>query len=418
MGGARRALPGAPSVSGARAHSHLTAQSSQLPSGNQAAATGDGPIVTPSLSSLLALALAFPLVATAQSVRLDRPAASHPEVFSFVRGVRELRDGRLLVADWIEQRVVVLDFAGGSADDVVTEGGGPDEVRLPSGLVPFRGDSTLLVDQGNTRLLVLAPDGRVARTIAAEAPGRMGTRGVTADGAFLHAIPSWAEGPSALPDDSVRIVRWDPRTDRSTPVAVVQGTRWRKDRSPAMTPRLPMVGFASQDAWMVSPAGEVVIVRASPYRVEVIGVGGRRRIGPALPVTPRPVTAADKLRFVRDFAAGSPVSGRGPGGGMGRAPMPSARELAQQVETAEWATHHPPFDASGVFAAPGGRTWVARPAFPGEPVRYDVFDADGRRVQQVELGARRRVVHVGARGVYVVAETEDGEQTIERFAIP
>lgn len=374
--------------------------------------------MTPSSSSLLALALALPLVATAQPVRLDRPAATHPEVFSFVRGVRELRDGRVLVADWIEQRVAILDIARGSATDVVTEGGGPDEVRLPSGLVPFRGDSTLLVDQGNTRLLVLGPDGRAARTIVADAPGRMGTRGITNDGAFLYAIPSWAAGPAALPDDSVRIVRWDPGTDRSTPVAVVQGTRWRKDRSPAMTPRLPMVAFASQDAWTVSSAGEVVIVRANPYRVEVIGADGRRRTGPSYSAVPRAVTAADKLRFVREFAASSPMSGRGPGGGMGRAPMPSARELAQQVETAEWATHHPPFDASGVFAAPGGRTWVAHPAFPGEPVRYDVFDADGRRLRQVELGARRRVVHVGARGVYVVAETEDGEQTIERYASP
>lgn len=374
--------------------------------------------MTLSPSALLALALALPLVATAQPVRLDRPAATHPEVFSFVRGVRELPDGRVLVADWIEQRVALLDFASGDATDVVTEGGGPQHVRLPSGLVPFRGDSTLLADQGNNRLLVLGPDGRTARTIVADAPGRMGTRGVTADGALVYAIPSWAEGPAALPDDSVRIVRWDPRTDRLTPVAVVQGTRWRKDRSPAMTPRLPMVGFASQDAWVLSPVGELVIVRANPYRVEVIGSGGRRRTGPSYSAAPRPVTAADKLRFVREFAAGSPMSGRGPGGGMGRAPMPSDRELAQQVETAEWASHHPPFDASGVFVAPGGRTWVGHATAPGQPVRYDVFDAEGRRVQQVEIAPRRRVVHVGARGVYVVTESDDGEQTLERYRLP
>ncbi len=369
------------------------------------------------LPAALALAL-LGARAEAQVARLDQPAGTHPESFSFVRGVRELSSGKVLVGDWIEQRVALLDFATGDVSDVVTEGGGPANVRLPSGLVRYRGDSTLLLDQGNNRLIVLAPSGRAVRTIVDETPGRLGPRGVDASGAFFYAVPSWAERAAALPDDSVRIVRWQPGAEATRLIAVVQGTRWRKDRSPAMTPRLPMVGFASQDAWVVSSAGEIVIVRANPYRVEIVGADGQRRAGPAYPVPSRAVTLEDKRRFVREFAAGSPVSGRGPDGGMGRAPMPTAAELAQQVESAEWATYHPPFDASGVFAAPNGRTWVAMPAVPGQPVRYDVFDAAGRRVQQLELRARRRVVHVGAAGVYVVAEAEDGVQSLERYRVP
>lgn len=367
-------------------------------------------------SLLLAFAVAAP--GRAQVLKLDRPEAVLEEPFSFVRGMRELSNGNLLIADWIENRVVLADFAGGTARNVVREGGGPAEVRLPSGLVRHLGDTTLLVDVGNNRVTFLAPDGRVVRSIVTESPGIGGVRGVDARGAFYFAIPSWAEGPNALPDDSVRVVRWMPGSDERAPVTVVQATRWRKDRSPAMQPRIPTVGFASQDAWVVSSLGEITIVRANPYRVDVLGADGRVRSGPALPATGRAVTAADKTRFVREFSAAAAQSGRGENGGMGRAPAASEAEIARQVTTTEYATHHPPFDASGVFAAPAGRTWVKLPSWPAEPVRYDVFGADGRRERQVEFRAGRRVAAVGMHGVYVVAEDEDGVQTVERYRLP
>lgn len=353
----------------------------------------------------------------AQVIRLSEPSGSLPDAFSYVRGMRELSNGRLLVADWIENRVVMVDLESGAATDVVKEGGGPNEVRLPTALVRYRGDSTLLVDYGNNRITVLSPLGRPVRSVVSEEPGPMGVRGVDASGAFYFAIPSWAERPP-LADDSVRVVRWVPGSDVTSPVVVVQSTRWRKDRSPSQEPRIPTVGYASQDAWVVAPSGEIMIVRAQPFRVEVRGADGRVRAGDALPVTTRAVSREDKTRFVREFGAGAAQSGRGENGGMGRAPLPTAAEIARQVETTEWATNHPPFDASAVHVAPNGRLWVGQPAVPGQPVRYDVFDTNGRRVQQVEIRAGRRVAHVGAHGVYVVAEGEDGVQGIERYRLP
>lgn len=357
--------------------------------------------------------------ASGQVVLLDRPDAVIDHPFSLVRGARELASGRLLVADWIENRVAVVDFGAGSVRDVVREGRGPREVRLPTGLVRLRGDSTLLLDEGNNRLIVLAPDGHAVRTIIAEVPGRGGVRGIDPGGAFYHAVPSWSEGPNALPDDSVRIVRWDPASSAEPrTVAVVQGTRYRKDRSPAMQPRLPMVGFASQDAWVVAPTGAIVIVRATPYRVEVYAPGRQPALGPTYPVSPRVVTADDKRRFIAEFAFGSPVSGRGADGGMGRGEAPDAAEIQRMVGTAEWAERHAPFDASRVLAAADGRIWVGAVVRPGERTRYDVFDSDGRRALQVELRPGRRIAHVGTRGVYVVAEDADGVQTIERYRRP
>ncbi len=351
-------------------------------------------------------------------VRLDRPERTLSEPFSFVRGVRELSSGKLLIADWIENRVVLADFGADDCTEVVTEGPGPQEMRLPMGLLRHRGDSTLLIDLGNNRVSVLAPSGRVAYSVLAEAPGVGGVRGTTASGEWYFAIPAWAEGPAALADDSVRIVRWRPGGDDRRRVAVVQGTRWRKDRSPAMQPRIPTVGYAAQDGWAVTPSGALVLVRATPYRLEVIGADGARIAGPPVSVTPRPVTLEDKRRFVREFSAGSAQSGRGPDGGMGRAPLADAAEVARQLETTEWAATHPPFDAGAVLVDTKDRVWVGRSAVPGEPRLYDVFDLSGRRELAVEIRAGRRIAHVGAQGVYVVAEDEDGVQTIERYRVP
>jgi hypothetical protein len=135
-------------------------------------------------------------------------------------------------------------------------------------------------------------------------------------------------------------------------------------------------------------------------------------------VTRRPVTIEDKRRYIREFSAGSAQSGRGPDGGMGRAPLADAAEVARQLETTEWATEHPPFDPGAVLVDRRDRVWVGRPAEPGKPRRYDLFDLSGRRVLEVEVGVGRRVAHVGAQGVYVVAEDSDGVQTIERYRVP
>lgn len=369
--------------------------------------------------TLAAVALVLPRAALAQVVRLDRPDATLAEPFSFIRGARELSDGRLLVIDWIENRLVAADFAANRVRQLMREGPGPQELRLPSGLIRLRGDTTLLWDDGNNRSHILAPDGRSVRTILADVPGRGGIRGMDATGAWLHGVPAWAEGPNALPDDSARIVRWDERSNAEPrTVAVAQGTRYRKDRSPAMQPRLPMVGYASQDAWAVAPSGALVIVRATPYRVELHAPGRAPVIGPAVAVTTRLVTTEDKRRFIREFAAGSAVSGRGPNGSMGRGEAIDEQEVIRMTGTAEWAERYPPFDGGAVFVGVDGRTWVGAPAMPGTARRYDVFDTNARRVQQVELQVGRRIVHVGARALYAVAEDEDGVQTIERYRLP
>ena len=357
--------------------------------------------------------------AEAQVVRLTTPDATLAEEFSSIRGIRELADGRLLVSDYLDERVVLVDLGRGSVAARVTRGGGPREARLPTRLIPVPGDSTLLVDLGNNRLLLLDGSGRAARTIPAERSGVMGVRGVDASGAFYFAVPGWAEGPNQLPNDSVRIVRWNPRAGAQEQVAVIQGDRMRSDiREPARTPRIPTVGYAAQDGWVVTDAGILRIVRAGGYRVESRAPGAAWVLGPSYSYPTRPVTAADRKAYVEQFMATTPTSGKGENGGMGLTPKATAAELAALVRGTQFAERHPMFSASDVVSARGGRLWVGRPAEDGKPVLYDLFDDAGRRVTSVELPPGRRVMSVGVRGVYVVAESELGVQRLERYPLP
>lgn len=371
----------------------------------------------------LALGFASPVSISSQQaspapVRLAPPDATLQEAFSSVRGVRELASGKILVADWIEERIALVDLGAGTVEDLVTVGAGPDEVRLPAALVPMTDDSTLIVDLGNSRLSVLGPGGRIARTIRADSPGMGGVHGVASDGALHFAVPAWAERAGALTDDSVRLVRMDPATAGIRQVAVLQGSRSRSDiRSPSMTPRIPIVGYASQDAWTLSDAGNIVIVRGGDYHVDVIRADGTRRAGPSYAEEPRRVTDADRRAFVEDFLRTTPTSGRGPDGGMGHSPSPDEAEIVRFMSGTEFAERHPHFKG-GPIAAPGGGVWVARSGTLDAPVIYDVFDDAGRRARVVELAPGRRVMAVGRRGVYAVVETEFGLQTLERYPLP
>ena len=375
-------------------------------------------LVSPILPAL-ALLCCMASTTSAQSVRLTTPPnAALREEFSDIRGVRELADGRLLVSDYRDERVVLVDLARQTVTPLLTRGSGPREARIPTRLIPGPGDSTLVVDLGNNRLILLDEDGTPVRTILAEHQGILGLRGVDAAGSFYYAVPAWSE-PRALPGDSVRLIRWDPRSAREEPIATVQGERMRSDiREPARIPRIPTVGYASQDGWTVDDQGRVRIVRSGGYRIETRAPGAPAAIGPSYAYPTRAVTAADRVAWVRRFMATSPMSGKGPEGGLGQSPAVTEAEVAVLTRGTQFADRHAMFNAGDVVAAPGGILWVGRPMEPGDTARYDLFDAGGRRVSQIQLDPGRRVMAVGRRGAYVAYESGSGIQFLERYSVP
>lgn len=377
---------------------------------------------SPSLLVLLApLGLVTGSAALAgQPITALQPADATPfsEPFSLLNGARELPDGRLVVTDWAEQRLVVLDVERGSAREVGGRGGGPGEFRLPGGLLAFRGDSTILIDRGNERLAVLDAEGVIRRTLRVTLPGTGTPGGADDDGRLYYVQPGWAIGLPPGSTDPRPLARWDPATDEVLEIARVDVARPRSDAGrPRTTPGIPFVMFAARDAWVVAPSGAVAIVRSSPYRVEWLR-DGERSVGPTLPSDPPPVTDADRTAFVRRFLERAPISGRGPDGGLGPNPAVSDEEVRRMVDTNEFAERHPPFDPAGVTLGVDGRLWVRTSPSTRDPAVFDVLGGDGALLARVALPPGRRLLAVGARHLYAVTRDELDLETLERYEIP
>ena len=350
-------------------------------------------------------------------VSMTRPDLVLDEPFSLLRGARELRDGRLLVTDWIEARIAVVDLAKGAVADRGRVGAGPAEFRLPGRLMPFRGDSTLMADLGNNRLAVLDAEGRIARTFRPSHEAAQYAAAADTSGRLYFTIPGWL-ARAELPADTVELVMYDPAADAARTVGRVQGSR-RPSSNFSAGPRVPYVIFAAQDTWAVTPGGRVAVVRHDGYFVEWLNAGGGVVRGPRNAVGRVEVTTRDRRDAVRAFAQSSPVGGRGEGGlTAATADMLTDDAIEEMIRHSEFAETLPPFRAGDVFADAAGRLWLGTWTRGDAPREYDVFDGTGRRKARIRLAPERHLLAVGLAHAYVVHTDGDGLQRIERHAIP
>ena len=372
-------------------------------------------------SPLLLMFLVLQAQQTVPVIRLTTADAVLPREFSQIRGLRELRDGRLLVTDWTDEVLLVVDLRTGGVRQLGRKGSGPTEYRLPAALLPLPGDSTLLVDQGNERLAVIGPDLSIVRSFSSHRPGLTHAavpRAVDSAGRFYFEIPNWTR-PDASLNDSVAVVRWDPRTGIEEPIGRIRGETYRKPGR-RLRPSLPYVVFAPQDVWQADGDGRVAFVRSAGYRVEWRDAsGGRILRGPATPFQPLRVTAADRTEYIRRFVTTSPVGGRASSGlSATPAEMATPEAIAAMVPDQEFAATRPPFTDFTPRIAPDGTLWVERSVATGTPPLFDLFDRQGVRRRVVALPAGRRLVSLGTGVAYLASVNEDGVERLERYRLP
>jgi hypothetical protein len=374
----------------------------------------------------LPLVLSFAAVtashAAAQSparVSLPAPDATIREPLTLVRSVRELGDGRILILDWLEQRVMIGDFRTGSVTDRNRVGSGPQEYRLAGALHAWRGDSTLLVDNGNNRLAVLDRDGVIRRTFRPSHAAALSPGGADSSGRIYFAIPPW-HADTPLRGDTIALAVMEPGRDSLRVLGHVHGST-PSQQKPGEGPRIPYVVFAAQDTWTVSRAGRIAIVRDDDYHVEWLDTRGRAR-GPRNAVSRSAVTPRDRREAVRTFASNAATGGRDANGGAALTSSPASTrtdEALQQLERAStFAATLPPFRPGSGIADGAGRLWVARWQPAGQNAVYDVFDAAGAAVAVIDAGAARRIVAIGRAHAYVVYTDDDDLQHIERRPLP
>lgn len=370
------------------------------------------------------LAAASSSAQTIPERRLTTPEAKLAHEFSAINGFRELPDGRVLVADGIDEVVLRADLRTGRADTVGRVGQGPGEYKNPDAMYPLPNGGTLLVDLGNGRLNFLGADGKyVSSTPIAQGdfPGVsiVIPRAVDAQGRIYYQ-PAMG-GPRGGIPDSASIVRWDRTRSRYDTVAKVklpamntQSSGSANNQRMVQRPR----PFPAQDAWNVAADGRVAIARAGDYRVDWIGTDGRVVHGRAIPVRAVPIAQADKREWMADQANGLRINMENVNGQMSMAFSRGGRD-EDDDETAiaetEWPSSKPVFLGGAVWVTPEGEAWVERTVPAGTARVMDVFDAAGNLKERVTLPVGRRMVGFGRGVVYLRYADQNDLQFLERY---
>lgn len=403
----------------------------------------------------LALLAALPIAAAAQSVprTLPAPNATFEEPFSHVAGIRELANGRVIVADGRDKIVSLVDLAANSATKVGREGSGPAEFGLPSRLFTAPRDTTLLWDPLNTRYLVIGPDGKPATTFMIETappaavrpPGGGAAQGGGPPGGFRTGGMSMARVADArgrlyaesspitinaegqpVSADSVAITRYDRATKKLDSLAWVRTPKNNSQVSGSQGSMNIRIGganpLAPRDEWTVFPDGRVAIVRASDYHIDWVLANGQKKSSPAIRFSPIRMGDADKREeeALRVKARGNQMSvsmTNGPEGVRRSAQMGPGANAPPLEPLTDWPAVKPPFrpGAGSIWARPNGELWVRRTEPAGaKGALFDVIDAEGKVSFQVRLAEGVTLVGFGNGSIYTTKPDEDDLLYLQR----
>jgi hypothetical protein len=336
-----------------------------------------------------------------------------PEGFGLLSNVRELPDGRVLVADPLGQILAALDMDAGTMDMWGREGGGPREYRQPDAVHALPGDSTLLVDLGNGRLTVLAPDGSFVRTrpIAIGEPPSP-----TNPVSMQIAIPQVVDGAGNIyfamrafggTEDSTAIARVGIASDVVEMVARYKPREVQRRESGGRI-SIQAQPMSSEDDWTVGLDGTIALVRAEDYHIDVVHPDGRVSHGPAVDhrrIRPRDDdkqawldggSSGLQVRLTINGGASEVQFSRGGGGGPGD----------RSINDLDWPNEMPSFRTGSTRIDPEGRIWVGRTMRAGEPSQFDIFDGEGRPIGQVTLDPNSSIVGFGANGALYTTRTD------------
>jgi hypothetical protein len=347
--------------------------------------------------------------------------ADFPEPFTGPIRMVELPDGRLLLMDTRERRLVRVDFASGTLDTISQIGDGPLEYRSMFVLAAAPGDSVWGFDIVRGRILVFSSQGEPIRsfsTLSSNDPmlrvNAPWLRSVDSAGRWLGRAQRLGTQSPRI-SDTLFVLRMDPRAQTMDTIAVLQGIAPRRNADGSSI----VTNFEPRDEWAAFSDGGVLVVRGADYRVELYDVDGAvERVGP-MAYRPVPLTASDAA-VVRDSVArqvGALVASAMANMPVleGRAPPPT------HVLPAELPQNWPLLVGDDAPIVDGrDRVWlrVRTAAFDTGGTRYDVLDRRGRFERAVWLPAGEAIVGIGKSAVYVSRRDADGLLWLRRHPIP
>jgi hypothetical protein len=253
--------------------------------------------------------------------------AQSDEPMSSVTQVRALSGGRVIVHDLTGRRVLMYDSTFKHVTVIADTTGATANAygsRL-GGLIAYRGDSTLFVDPQSISMLVIDPNGKIVRTMAAPLPnevnaligGQNGTPGYDNQGrlvyrsqfrlapvAFGRGAPGSGPGGFQLPKqpDSSYVVRVDLKSRKVDTAAtfripkitlnMVSDDNGRVMITPTVNP-IPWT-----DDWALLSDGTLAVVRGQDYRVDFVAADGKVTQGPKMPFEWQRLSDEDKAMII------------------------------------------------------------------------------------------------------------------------
>jgi len=399
--------------------------------------------------------------------RLGRVVATSSEPLASVSQVRALPGGRLIVNDNTGRRVLMFDSTL-KLLTVIADSTSATANAYSSrigGLIAYRGDSTLFADPATLSMLVIDPNGRLARTMAVPQPdyvqnligGPFGTLGFDARGRLVLRSASNRQLMDAAfrasPDSAV-LARVDLTTRAVDTVAkfmIPKVTLQSHDREAttgwtiviALVNPLPLT-----DDWALLSDGTIAIVRGREYRVDLVDENDKITPGPRVPFEWQRVadtergTIIDSTRIEMEklraaqlaknaaAAATGPASATPTTGANGRqltqadgsarpAPTSSGPVLMplEFVPPEDLPDYRPAFRQGAALGDAEGRLWIRTTKFVNGGAVYDVVDRKGYLVDRIQVPTGRVIAGFGPGGV-VYLGVRDGDITrLERATL-
>lgn len=373
---------------------------------------------------------------------LSKADAEYPEPFTQVTGVRELKDGRVIVIDPRDKTVQALDLKAGTAVKLGREGSGPGEYGMPFRLLPLPNDTSAVVDMLNNRMLLINPDAKVGGFVDLNVPapagrgdgrgggmmmigGQMPTSSDAKGRMYMQGMPFRMTETGPVTADSVPMVRWDRASGKRDTLAwqrVPQGSTQVSSRGGRgnMSFRVGAgAPFTGADIMAVAPDGRVAIAHHDPYSVDFVNEAGQRTRGQPIKYDKIKVSEGHKAEWRERQKTATTMMISNDNGR--RSASVGGNPNVQDPEN--WGDEYmPPFlqNQNTVQFSNDGFLWVQRTGPAGQLPTYDVIDRAGNLVQKVVLPKKARLLGFGNGAVYIARVDEDDLQYIQkyRFVMP
>jgi len=373
---------------------------------------------------------------------LSKADAEYPEPFTQVTGVRELKDGRVIVIDPRDKTVQAVDLKAGTAVKLGREGSGPGEYGMPFRLLPLPNDTSAVVDMLNNRMLLINPDAKVGGFVDLNVPapagrgdgrgggmmmigGQMPTSSDAKGRMYMQGMPFRMTETGPVTADSVPMVRWDRASGKRDTLAwqrVPQGSTQVSSRGGRgnMSFRVGAgAPFTGADIMAVAPDGRVAIAHHDPYSVDFVNEAGQRTRGQPIKYDKIKVSEGHKAEWRERQKTATTMMISNDNGR--RSASVGGNPNVQDPEN--WGDEYmPPFlqNQNTVQFSNDGFLWVQRTGPAGQLPTYDVIDRAGNLVQKVVLPKKARLLGFGNGAVYIARVDEDDLQYIQkyRFVMP